>query len=460
MTWKNHQYGTETTFFPLGPFKIRLPFLHYRFEWPDYLQGLLMCAVDLAAIPLMVELLGMPFEAAIAIVMINGFLYLLHHILGDPVIPGWITPAVPLLMAYVQTFDPGPDRVHALIAFQIILGLLAIVLGQTKLASKVVTLIPSAIKSGVIIGAGLAAIVVVFKEGGRFEQFPITITIAVGLAFYLIFSTHFAQLKQRNAFWANLGKLGIFPIIILAVVLAPVVSEANWPDIEWGITSPDFVLMFNQYTIFGVGLPDASMFLTALPTALAAYIVLFGDVLQSKAILDEADEKRPDEKIDYDPNRSHLIFGGRNVLMSIFGPDVVMCGPLWAAMHVVIVERYKQGREAMQSIFGGSGSFRWGTNTGLLLLPVVSLVQPILGVALALTLLIQGFVSFRIGIMEAKSQRDLGIAGIIAAILVIKGATWAFGVGILLVLLIYGKNFFKGDPEHNFNPTNQSDGDK
>jgi hypothetical protein len=30
-----------------GPFRIRLPFVHYRFEWPDYVQGLLMCAVDL-----------------------------------------------------------------------------------------------------------------------------------------------------------------------------------------------------------------------------------------------------------------------------------------------------------------------------------------------------------------------------------------------------------------------------
>jgi hypothetical protein len=460
MRWKNHKYGSETCFYPLGPFKVRLPFLHYRFEFPDYLQGLLMCAVDLAAIPLMVELLGMPFEAAIAIVMINGFLYLFHHILGDPVIPGWITPAVPLLIAYVQTFDPGPDRVHALIAFQMTLGMLAIVLGQTKLASKVVTLIPSAIKAGVIIGAGLAAIVVVFKEGGKFEQFPITITIAVGFAFYLIFSPHFAELKLRNKFWANFGKLGIFPIIILAVVLAPIVSEANWPDIEWGLTQPNFALMFNEYTVFGVGLPDASMFLTAIPTALAAYIVLFGDILQSKAILDEADEIRADEKIDYDANRSHLIFGGRNVLMSIFGPDVVMCGPLWAAMQVVVVERYKQGREAMQSIFGGSGSFRWGTNTGLLLLPVVSLVQPILGVALALTLLIQGFVSFRIGVMEAKSQRDLGIAGIIAAILVTKGATWAFAVGILLVLLIYGKNFFKGEPDKTVIAQQPSDVDK
>ena len=104
----------------------------------------------------------------------------------------------------------------------------------------------------------------------------------------------------------------------------------------------------------------------------------------------------------------------------------------------------------MHSLFGGSGSFRWGTNTGLLLLPIVSLVQPILGVALALTLLIQGYVSIRIGILESRSHRDLGIAGIIGAILVIKGASWAFATGIMLTLLIYGKDFFKGENDRIF----------
>ena len=69
--WKHRKPGAEAPFWGLGPFKIRLPFLHYRFEWPDYFQGLLMCAVDLAAISLMAELLGMPFEAALAIVLIN-----------------------------------------------------------------------------------------------------------------------------------------------------------------------------------------------------------------------------------------------------------------------------------------------------------------------------------------------------------------------------------------------------
>ena len=95
------------------------------------------------------------------------------------------------------------------------------------------------------------------------------------------------------------------------------------------------------------------------------------------------------------------------------------------------------------SIFGGSGSFRWGTNTGLFLLPIVSLVKPILGVALALTLIIQGFVSVKVGILESKSKKDSGIAGIIAAVLIAKGASWGFAIGIVLEFLIYGKDFFK-----------------
>jgi hypothetical protein len=450
-TWKDRIDGEESPFLPLGPFKVRLPFLHYRFEWPDYFQGLLMCAVDLAAIPLMTELLGMPFEAALAVVILNGLLYLLHHLLGDPVVPGWITPAIPLLMAYCASFPEGPERVHALISFQIELGLLSIFLGATGLASKVVHYVPAAIKAGVIMGAGIAAIITVFKEGGRFDSFPWTISIAVGLAFYMIFSRHFGQLKQRNRFWLNVGKLGIFPIIALAVIIAPLFGEAPWPKLEWGFSSPDFGLLWREYTLFGVGLPPLTLFLTAIPTVLATYLVLFGDVIQSKALLEEADQQRPDEKIDYKPDRAHLIFGARNALMGVVGPDVAMCGPLWAAMHVVILERYKEGKRVMHSVFGGSGSFRWGTNTGLLLMPIVSLVQPILGVALALTLLIQGYVSVRIGVLAARSQRDLGIAGVVGAVLATKGAGWAFAAGILLCALIYGRDFFRGEDDHTFN---------
>ena len=448
--WQNREHGLESPCIPLGPFKLRLPFIHYKFEWPDYCQGLLMCAVDLAAIPLMIELLGMPFEVALAVVLMNGLLYLTHHLLGDPVVPGWITPAIPLIMAYCMTFPEGPERVHSLVAFQMTLGIFAIVLGATGLANRVVGFIPPAIKAGVILGAGFAAVNSVFVVGGRFEMFPWSISIAVGIAFYLIFSRHFARLKKTHPVLDLIGKLGIFPIIILAVVIAPLFGEAPWPTIEWGLINPDFGTLFREYTVIGLGLPPLTMFVTAIPTVLAAYIVLFGDVLQSRALIAEADHLRLDEHIDYNPNRAHLIFGGRNTFMSIFGPDITMCGPLWAAMQVVVCERYKEGKAAMHSLFGGSGSFRWGTNTGLLLLPIVSLVQPILGVALSLTLLIQGFVSVRIGILEARSNRDLGIAGIIGAVLVTRGATWAFAVGIVLTLLVYGKDFFRGENEKIF----------
>jgi len=448
--WKDRIDGEESPFIPLGPFKLRLPFIHYRFEWPDYFQGLLMCAVDLAAIPLMIELLGMPFDVALAVVLMNGLLYLTHHLLGDPVVPGWITPAIPLIMAYCMTFPEGPERVHSLVAFQMTLGIFAILLGMTGMASKVVGFIPQSIKSGVILGAGFAAVNSVFVAGGRFDSFPWSISIAVGIAFYLIFSRHFAALKTTNALLGLIGKLGIFPIIILAVLIAPVFGEAPWPDIEWGLISPDFTRLFQEYTVIGLGFPPIAMFISAIPTVLAAYIILFGDVLQSRALIAEADHLRPDERIDYNPNRAHLIFGGRNTFMSIFGPDIVMCGPLWAAMQVVVIERYKDGKAAMNSLFGGSGSFRWGTNTGLLLLPIVSLVEPILGIALSLTLLIQGYVSVRIGILESRSNRDLGIAGIIGAVLVARGATWAFAVGIIITLLVYGSDFFRGENEKIF----------
>lgn len=441
-------HGAEQPYIPAGPFKIRLPGIHYRWEWADYIQGLVMCAVCLSIIPVLQDVLGMPFEVALAIVVLNGLLYCLHVLLGDPVVPGWITPAIPLLIAYVSTFPEGPERVQALVAFEITLGLFAIFLGATGLAKKLISFVPQAIKSGVVMGAGFAAVYMIFQEGGRFEKFPWTISICIGLAFYLIFSQSYKVLGTKNRFFKLLGNLGILPSILLAIVVAPLVGETTWPTIEWGISKPDFIALWRDWTPFGaIGWPSISMFIAAIPTVFASYIVLFGDVVQSQALIKDADIVRDDEKIDYNPNRAHLVFGARNTLMGMFGPDISMCGPLWAAMQVVVCERYKQGRKAMDSLFGGAGCFRWGTLTGYFLLPIVTLTKPILPVALALTMLVQGFVSVRIGAMESRSFKDLGIAGVMGAVLMAKGAAYGFAVGILLCLLIYGKNFFKGDVE-------------
>lgn len=432
----SREYGAEQPYWPAGLFKIRLPFIHYRFEWADYFQGLLMCAVCLSAIPILTQYLGMPFEVAIAVVVLNGILYCLHVFLGDPVVPGWITPAIPLLMLYVSDFPKGPERVQALIAFELTLGVFAFVVGATGFGRKIITFVPNAMQAGIILGSGLAAVIVVFTKGARFDLFPITITICIGLAFYLLFSNQFKSVRTKHRILTTIGNLGILPVIALAIVIGPLVGETKWPVLQWGFTHPAFGTLFTKWTFLGVGFPRLSMFISGLPMVFSAYVILFGELIQSKALLEDAGKVRLDEKIDYNPNRSHMIFGARNMLMSIIGPDMTMCGPLWAAMQVVVCERFKHGRKAMDSVNGGAGSFRFGTLTGYFLLPIVTLVTPVLAIALALTLLIQGYVCAKIGILKARTGNDLGIAGIMGAVLATRGAAWGLAVGAVLCALI------------------------
>jgi len=212
--------------------------------------------------------------------------------------------------------------------------------------------------------------------------------------------------------------------LALAVFVGPLVGEIPWPQYNTEIfTNPDFGTLWRDFTMMGaIPVPPLKMFLTGIPMVVSAYIVVFSDVIQSQALLEDAQKYRPDENVNYDPNRSHIIFGARNVIMSVFGPDISMCGPLWAAMQVVICERYKHGPEAMESINGGAGSFRWGTWTGYFIARILATVKPILGVGLASTMLIQGYVSVHIGVLKARSFNVLGIAGVAGAILATRGA--------------------------------------
>ncbi|MGA2028243.1 MAG: hypothetical protein ABSH17_14420 [Syntrophobacteraceae bacterium] len=420
--------GGRQPYIPLGPFHLRLPFIHYRFEAPDYIQGLIMCAVCLGIIPILTEYLGMPFEIALTVVMLNGFLYLWHAHLGDPVVPGWITPAIPLLLLWLKTYPEGVPRMHALIAFECELGVLSLLLGATGLAKRFVDLVPDALKAGILLGAGVAAVRLVFEAGGRFDHYPWTIAISIGFAFFILFSNLFKSLRNKHKLLTYLSDLGLLPALVLAIFIAPIFRELPWPTLEWGFTTPHFVTLFTQWTPFSarIGFPAFSLYVAAAPLVFATYIVLFGE-----------------------PNRNNMIVGLRNITMSMIGPDASMCGPMWAAMQVVECERYKHGREAMDSLFGGMASFRLGTFTGYFLAPIVTLVKPILPIALSLTMLIQGYVAVRVGILKARTFNDLGVAGVVGAVLVSRGAAYAFGVGIVLCVLIYGRDFFRRWPTYN-----------
>ncbi len=47
-----------------GKLKLRLPFIHYPFEFPDFLQGAILCVVPMGITAAMTEVLGIPFEIA------------------------------------------------------------------------------------------------------------------------------------------------------------------------------------------------------------------------------------------------------------------------------------------------------------------------------------------------------------------------------------------------------------
>ena len=83
--------------YALGKLKLRLPFLHYGWEWPDAIQGAILCVVPMGIIAGMTSTLGIPFEVAITMVIINNFMYLIHTTFGDPAVVGWITPVFPCI---------------------------------------------------------------------------------------------------------------------------------------------------------------------------------------------------------------------------------------------------------------------------------------------------------------------------------------------------------------------------
>ena len=103
----------------LGGLKFRIPLVHYKLEIPDILQGMILCVVPLGITALMTQTLGIPFEVAVAFVLINNFLYLLHTHFGDPAVSGWITAGIPLYIAFLTAYPEGEPRILALIALQL-----------------------------------------------------------------------------------------------------------------------------------------------------------------------------------------------------------------------------------------------------------------------------------------------------------------------------------------------------
>lgn len=438
MQFNKRTQGEEHPFWPLGPFKVRLPIIHYRWELPEMMQGFFMFVVGLAMIPLLEKYLGMPYEAALAFCFIAGIGYLLPAILGVPLVPGWITPAIPVVLLYLKGFEPGPEAIKAMFALQIEVTFIFLFLGITRLGSKLVDSIPNSLKSGVIIGAGIAALMGELKVGGRIDITPISIIIGSLVSAYVLFSLSFKNVIQNNAFAKQIANFGLVSGMIIAMIVGWSVGEYSLPDIKFGITQPDFSLMWD-YLIFSTGLPTWDIFLLAIPTALIAYVIAFGDIIIGFTLVKRADDIRTDELIEENVDRVHLVTAIRNALHSLFAPWPGLAGPLWTAAHATLAERYAMGRKSMDSIYSGGGTFWISGMLALFMLPLVTFFKPVLPIALSLTLILTAYICILVGIEQLKNSTERGVAGIVAITLSMpdpKSTLYAVAIGFVLYFLL------------------------
>ena len=436
------QYGAEHPYWPLGPLKIRLPFIHYRWEFPEMMQGLFMFVVSLGMIPLLMKYLGMPYEAALAFCVIAGVGYLLPALLGVPLVPGWITPAIPVVLLYLQNFEPGPEAVKAMFALQVEVFIIFLFLGLTGLGNKLITVIPNSLKSGIIIGAGIAAMMGELKTGGRIDATPISLLIGSIVSAYILFSLSLKHIVETSKIAKMISNFGMIPGLLLAMIVGWVVGEYPWPTIEWGITQPDFGLLA-KHLVFEAGAPSMDMFLLAIPTAIIAYVIAFGDILVGFTLCKRVDHLRQDEKIELDVTRVHMVTALRNGLHALLAPWPGLAGPLWTAAHATVAERYALGRKAMDSIYSGGGTF-WITGLiAVFLLPLVSVFKPVLPIALSLTLVLTAYICIMVGMEELKNSTERGVAGIVAVTLAMpdpKATVYAVVIGLVLWWLIERPN--------------------
>lgn len=430
--------GEEHPYWPAGPFKIRLPFVHYRWEFPEMIQGFVMFVVGLAMIPLLQKYLGVPYEAALAFTFVAGVGYILPAVLGVPLVPGWITPAIPVVLLFLGGYEPGPEAIQAMFALQIEVTVIFLVLGLTGWGSKLVDVIPNSLKSGIIIGAGIAAMMGELKTGGRIDNTPISLIVGSIVAAYILFSLSFKNVIEQSALARRIANFGMVPGMVIAMLVGWAVGEYPLPDIQWGITQPDFALM-SEYLVMSVGFPDLNMFLLAIPTALIAYVIAFGDILVGRTLVERVDRVRTDESIEVNVDRIHVVTAIRNALHAFLAPWPGLSGPLFTAVHATVAERYAMGRKSMDSIYSGGGTFWLAALLALFCLPLVTMFKPVLPIALSLTLVLTAYICIMVGMEQLNNPTERGVAGIVAVTLAMpdpKSTVYAIVIGVVLYFLI------------------------
>lgn len=442
------QPGEEQPYIPLGLFKLRLPFLHWEWEFPEMIQAMVVFVTGTAATAYLQDLFGISFEMALSIVIVHEALYLVNNFLGDPLVGGWITPGLPLIVVYLYQ-QSGPNRIWALLSLELVLGLMFFILGITGLGAKLVKLCPRSLKAGILVGSSFAACTGKYgfrslEQGGAgFWANPISFSVGVVLALYLLYSYGFGKLKftSKNKLIKAISKFGFVPALLVGGIVGMIVGELPFPTLDLSHIFfnpfPHLREVHETFSFFALGLPPLSIVASAVPIAIACYLIAFGDMVNGTSVLKEAHTYRPDESIDMNTNRTHVCCGIRNLVECLFAPTCTMSGPIWAGMNVTIAERYKSGEQNMYSIFGGVCTFNVTKMLCHLFVPAIALVRPFLVLAMELTWMIQAFACFYIGVNMCRTNVERGVAGLCGgAIAVSPNPSIGLLIGILLCVFL------------------------
>ncbi|MCA9409850.1 MAG: hypothetical protein H6751_18430 [Candidatus Omnitrophica bacterium] len=436
--------GEEQPGWKWGPFTLRVPFLHTGIEWPELLQGMIVAgATGLALVPLLMIHFEFTFEQSLAIVFIQSMLISSAPIIfGEPYAPGWITPALPLVLAYMGNsefpYTTPEEKIQFMTATSLTFALLVLVLGLTGLGGKFLEWLPDSLKGGIIMGAAIAALYKVFLDPAHVEAQPVSTITAVALCLILTFSLPVQKLKAKWKLLAVLAGLGLLPGFLAGALVGPLVGEVQY-DIEWGLAIPPFVEVIEKVSPFSIGWPEWSMFVNGFPLALMGYVILFGDLVTGMEVLKGAVAKRPDEKIVIDVNRSHHSIAIRNALMALFAPFFPTQGCLWTGVHVIIVQRWQEGRNKMDSLYSGIASYYvFGVPLLYLVLPLVTGLKPLMGIALSLTLVLTGFACSYVAMGIPKTQIERGVVILTGVALAVFSPWIGMTVGVIATILLVG----------------------
>ena len=428
-----------------GPFTLRIPFIHIKFRAGEFFQGMVISgATAFAAVPVAMGL-GLSFEEGVALSFVAGSLIASGPIFfGEPMAPGWITPALPIVIAAFATkgqfngvYDPATFQFMAAMCIEF--TLLVFILGSTGWGKKLIQIIPNGLKAGIILGAALAAFYQVFvTDMDKLMLQPVSMAVAIILCVVTTFSDPFKKLAEKNMFFKKIGSLGLLPGFILAGLVAFLLKEVTF-DIQWGFQVPDVVALFNKTSPLVIGFPSLPMYLEALPLVIIGYTLLFGDLITATEVLNDGQKSRPDEPLDINLDRSHLSIAVRNFLGLLINPFFPTQGALWTGVHVVVVERWKKGPKEMPSIFDGLGSYYlMGLPILYFTLPFITLMKPLMQMALTLTLILTGFACAYVAMAIPKKNTEMASALLIAVFITFFSAWVGLLVGIILSILVIG----------------------